>query len=532
MSARTRSVVTPWRTLLLLFSAAACGIPSEPPNSGSPDPQDETGSPDTPSRLQLHTWWETAGEAEALDTLTSLFRQNHAGVSVQVATVPGGPLGALFDLSSRVTSGVLPDVFVLMSPEVAMWSAYAIPGRAAPVNLLMPLDDILLETGAGSQIPPEILGLNQARGTSYAVPIAVHRHNTMFYNKSLLADLGAEPPDSIEAFETLCDAVEAYNVDRSAEQRIVTLANLAEGFALDVILQSAIVASANAVSPGSGGPYLEAFFDGNKSVRDPEFMAAARFMNTVFRCSNLPSSINQHLCEGGDDAGGPCSTDDECGGEGSCVPGRCEGGTNAGAICSDHAECGGSAECAFQYFQDFSVVPSDIARMVQQERAVMFIHGDWTKSEYDIAGFSDYGMAPALGTEGTFIFSLSNLAVFVDGNAPEHGVEFLRTALDPDVQARFAAIKGAVPPRADAPLHLLDEKGRQSAMDFQNATTIQETETIRGWVIWEALIEFWRARHRDGYASSGEQFDADLEAFIANVGWTYEQFKKNPGGSF
>lgn len=483
-------------TALLCTSAPACDMGRESKVSDTTESQEgeDTGDPMPPELgLHLHTWWESAGEAAALDTLTTLFRESHPKVNIQVTTVPGGPIGSLYDLYTRVATGALPDVFLLMSPEVKAWSQYVALPNPTPINLLVPLDDLMAETGADEQIPPAILDLNRVLGGTYAAPIAIHRHNTLFYNKSLLSDVGAEVPTSLSGFESLCAAVEVYNADRPAAEHIVAMATIPEGFALDLIFQTALVASANELSPGSGGQYLTDFFDGKKSVEDPEYQNAVRFMNTVFRCSNQPKSITQHVCSGGDDDAGPCTQD------------------------SDTSEI---------------VLWTDSARLLQDERAVTFLHGDWTKSEYDAAAFKDYGLAPAFGTDGTFIFSLANLAAFAQSPNPENALKFVRRTLEAEEQTRFAAKKGAIPPRLDAPLDALDALAQKTTIEFRTASTLQDTETIRGWLIWEPLLEFWRARHRDGYAASGAQFDADVADFTASTAWAYEQFKKNPTGAY
>jgi len=524
----------------LVLVAVGCDLPNQDSvetmtsaTTGPSEEADETGSPT--AALQLHTWWQTAGDAAALEALTAFFLDKQLEVTVQVVSVTGGPIGSLFDLFARVATNTLPDVFLLMSPEVGTWTGYTVPENPAPpVNLLVPLDDLMIETGAAEQTPPELLDLNRVDGTMYAAPIGIHRHNTLFYNKSLLSDVGVEVPRSLADFESLCAAVDAYNAARPTKDRVFALANVVDGFALDTVFQSVLAASANELSPDSGGQYITDFFDGRKSVDDPEFQNAARFMNTVFRCSNQPDAITKHVCAGGSTEGSPCSTDADCGDGAACAVGYC-GGNEAGTICSTDAECSGDGTtCVFQYAEDYSFIWADAARLVSDDRAVTFLHGDWVKGEYDASGFMDYGMIPAFGTDDTYIFSLINLGVFVhdDSSRTRVAKEFIRGALSAEGQARVAAVKGAVPARIDASLDLLDLLGQQTATEFRSASALQDTETIRGWKIWDPIIELWRARHRDGFASSGPQWEADIEAFTVSVAWAYEQFQHNPTGAF
>jgi hypothetical protein len=190
------------------------------------------------------------------------------------------------------------------------------------------------------------------------------------------------------------------------------------------------------------------------------------------------------------------------------------------------SECSGEgAVCAPSYHNEWSFGWNHAADLVRNEKAVTFVHGDWAKGEYDAAGFEDYDVVPAFGTEGVFIFNLDGLATFADAPHPINAANFMRTAMSAEGQASWAARKGSTPPRRDAPLEALDPVAQRIAMDYRNATHLQDTESLSGWAPANPLRDLWRARYRDGFAASGEQYDADMAAFFAAAAASYEELR-------
>jgi glucose/mannose transport system substrate-binding protein len=66
-------------------------------------------------------------------------------------------------------------------------------------GLLESLDKLAMEQGWASVIPPSVLesGRSPTDGKLYGAPFSVRRDNTLFYNKSVLAQAGMAPPKTI-----------------------------------------------------------------------------------------------------------------------------------------------------------------------------------------------------------------------------------------------------------------------------------------------------------------------------------------------
>jgi len=482
-------------------------------SSHGEDTSDVTGAASIPeSEIDIHTWWQSASESAALDALTSVFSDGFQDVLIRVTTFDGQSDAAVVDLMDRTRAGNPADVFLVLPRDIDKWLTFS---DDSGEGSLVPLDELMQQTGASEQIPPEVLDLVRRDGVTYAAPLGLHRHNGMFVNRSLIADLGLEAPRSLDEFANFCEDIAQHNQGLAESDQVFAIANTAQGWAIELTFKSVMVAAANALEPGSGGQYLIDFFDGKRSVEDPEYRAAAEFMNTVFRCSNQPPTVYSYTCRGGADDGDYCLTDTDC--DEACVVMACVGGDLEGTPCETNDECGGGeATCAYNYHHEWDFNWDDAAALVRSERAVTFIHGDWAKGEYDAAGFFDFEVVPAFGTDGVFIYNLDNLATFSSAHHPVNATGFMQVAMSAEGQAAFASRKGSTPPRRDAPTDGFDDVAQATFAQYQDATHLQDTETNPSWdPVKNALRDLWRARYRDAFADEGEQFEADIAAFLS-----------------
>lgn len=449
-------------------------------------------------------------------------------MTIRVATVDGQSDEALADLDARVLDGELSDVFQVLSRDLAHWRSFD-AGDGLLRNLLQPLDEALQETGAAGEIPEDVLALSRRDGKTWAAPIGLHRHNGMFINKSVMADLGVTPPRSLVEFVELCEDIQASNSGKSEAQMIYPVANTAQGWALELVFKSVLAAAAEQVEPGSGGDYIVAFFGGLKSVDDQEFRIAVEFMNAYFSCSNVPPPVYSYTCQGGRADGGYCLEDKDCGG-GTCVTTACVGGDDDGASCADVGDCGGDgAHCAPNYHHEWDYEWTDAAALLRDERALMFVHGDWVQGEYNAVGFADYDIVPAWGTDNVFIYNVDAFATFVDAHQPNNAMAFIRTALSREGQAAFSIQKGSTPPRRDVALDGFSVAAKAVVDHYRSATHLQDAESHEGWDPSNLLLDLWRARHRDGYAATGARYDADITDFIEQCRAQYDDLRVNKG---
>jgi glucose/mannose transport system substrate-binding protein len=92
-----------------------------------------------------------------------------------------------------MTRGRPPDTFqVNGGTDLFSWV-----GCGAVRERMEPLDFLFSSEGWGAVFPPDVLELVTHGGRLYAVPVDIHRTNTLFYNRQNLAEHGLAPPTTL-----------------------------------------------------------------------------------------------------------------------------------------------------------------------------------------------------------------------------------------------------------------------------------------------------------------------------------------------
>ncbi len=138
----------------------------------------------------LH-WWTSASERRAADQLSVHLLAN--GVQWKDAAIPGGGgMAAVKVLKSRVLMRDPPDVAQLIGTTLTDW---------ADGGLVLPLNTVATRQKWTQSLFPTVMDLVTYRGDVIAVPLGIHRINTLLYNRRLFARLGMPPPKTWEEFE-------------------------------------------------------------------------------------------------------------------------------------------------------------------------------------------------------------------------------------------------------------------------------------------------------------------------------------------
>ncbi len=138
-------------------------------------------------RLEVVSWWTSASEKPALESLLESYKAAHSGVTVvDGAVAGGGGSNVSVVLASRLTAGDPPDVwqtFVGSSTQ-----AYARKGRVADVS------SVYTSGNLAGVLPKGVLDAVTVDGKQYSVPTGSHRSNVLFFSKAALARAGVAPP--------------------------------------------------------------------------------------------------------------------------------------------------------------------------------------------------------------------------------------------------------------------------------------------------------------------------------------------------
>lgn len=163
----------------LTIVAAGCGGQVTSP---SPATSAAPGASAEPVTIDFPYLWG-GPEGEALEAVIAKFNESQGGIIVEGASSP--------DFQKQLTDMSAPDGFDIsdnFGSTVGSW---------ASTGILEPLDDYIAADGFDlSDFVPAALQDNQFEGTTYALPIAVHTQ-LLLYNKTLLAEAGVEPPETI-----------------------------------------------------------------------------------------------------------------------------------------------------------------------------------------------------------------------------------------------------------------------------------------------------------------------------------------------
>lgn len=214
-----RGIVASVLSLALLL-ASHSGIAAE-----SPPPSPQT----TARTLQVLHWWTSASERQAANLLaTKLAAEN---IVWSDAAIPGGAgVGAAKVLKSRVLAGDSPEVMQLIGFSLAEWS---------DLGLLLELDDVARSGHWNKQMYPTAMHLIENRGHVMAVPLGIHRINTLFYNRKIFTRLKLTPPATWAEFEVTANKLK--------EAGITPLAQSSEAWQVSTLFETLVLAESGPV---------------------------------------------------------------------------------------------------------------------------------------------------------------------------------------------------------------------------------------------------------------------------------------------
>jgi glucose/mannose transport system substrate-binding protein len=104
---------------------------------------------------------------------------------------------------------------------------------------------------------------------------------------------------------------------------------------------------------------------------------------------------------------------------------------------------------------------NDTLALVETNKAALMIVGDWAKGDFAAAGKklgTDYGCQMAPGNQDAYVMTV-DVFVFPKNSKPDQQAaqdKLAQLMMDPAVQTRFNAFKGALPARLDANIADLD----------------------------------------------------------------------------
>jgi glucose/mannose transport system substrate-binding protein len=165
------------------------------------------GTAQTDTTLQVLHWWTSASERKAATLLAN--RLADEGVAWRDVGIPGGAgIGAGKVLKSRVLANDAPEVTQIIGVSIREW---------ADLGFLLELDKVASANKWNTSFFPTIQALIQHRKHVVAAPLGIHRVNTLFYNRKLLATLKLNPPETWEELVAVAAKLKAAGITPLAQ---------------------------------------------------------------------------------------------------------------------------------------------------------------------------------------------------------------------------------------------------------------------------------------------------------------------------
>jgi len=149
------------------------------------------GGTPPPEPLDVLHWWTSRSERQAADYLRG--RVGELGIAWHDTSIAGGAgMAAAKVMKSRVLAGQPPAVAQLIGEVLRDW---------AELGLVLELDDVARRGDWRQSMFAAVQAHVIQRGHVVAVPLGVHRINTLLYDRRLFAQLHLAPPKDWEAVE-------------------------------------------------------------------------------------------------------------------------------------------------------------------------------------------------------------------------------------------------------------------------------------------------------------------------------------------
>jgi glucose/mannose transport system substrate-binding protein len=223
--------------------------------------------------VELFSWWTKPGEVEALDAVLAVHEERYPGAKVINAAVKDSAT-ARDRLRTRLEDREPPDTFQAnVGQDLLRWVLYN--GADAAESKLEPLSGkAVLGRDFSDVFPAAVLSAAGFDGEVYAVPVNIHRTNSLFYNKQVFADLNLTPPTSLEELYEVSEQLQAHDV--------VPLAVGAKGS-----WTLALLFFENLLIAKQGADFYQEYFSGNvDSGADPRVLEVLDESLRLWRYTN------------------------------------------------------------------------------------------------------------------------------------------------------------------------------------------------------------------------------------------------------
>lgn len=158
-------------------------------------------SPTAATEVELLHWWTSEGEARAVQTLAPQMAAQ--GLALKMPVVAGGADALAQTLRERVAARKAPDAVQMKAVDLANWGEQ---------DALASLNALAKTEGWDYKIPRQIAAQVQYKGAYVAVPVNVHRVNSLYINRTLLQQVQGRAPQTWAQFFQLAERLQKAGI--------------------------------------------------------------------------------------------------------------------------------------------------------------------------------------------------------------------------------------------------------------------------------------------------------------------------------
>jgi glucose/mannose transport system substrate-binding protein len=154
-------------------------------------------------KAEVIHWWTSGGEAAAIKEFANAYTKG-GGTWVDTPIAGGGGAQARTVMANRTMGGD--------PPTAAQYNYGKQYEEIIKEGLLNNLDDVAAKGNWDKLLPEKIRNAVKVDGHYYAVPVNLHNENWVWYNKAVLAKVGAKEPTNLDEMIVAMDKLKAAGV--------------------------------------------------------------------------------------------------------------------------------------------------------------------------------------------------------------------------------------------------------------------------------------------------------------------------------
>lgn len=404
------------QSLGLCFALSACLV-------GCASATGEEESQGAEGNVEIFSWWMNGGELQALDSTLKLFKARNPHATVTNVAVEYADK-ARAELRERMVNGGPPDTFQANTGADLLNNWVLTNAKDTQESKVESLQQIAIDNGWDEAFHRDVLAAATYDGQLWALPVNVHRINSLVIRKDLFEQFDLEVPKTIDELYALCDRIKHdEEIQKMAPDEDEGMACLGLGNRWDWTLSQMTF---EMILPAlvTAADYKD-FWLGKKSGDVKEVVEAMDVALYLY-----------------------------CGG-------------------TDTSDCR-----ATSYFNsDVDDIDWDDGVLkVAEKRAMMAAMGDWAKGLLQAEGLTpgkEFDIVPFPGSEKTFVFTSDTFPLPKGATNREGALALLETFASVEAQVAFNKAKGSIPARSlDVDMGDFDSVTLNTLHDFENADKV------------------------------------------------------------